>query len=98
VLNEARLWNPTATLTSVTDQSVLPKSSFARSIRRRSRYWCGVSPNVRFKLRLTSAVDACAVRASVGTSSSWGVVTIDPILRPQEVGVDRDLSGIRLTT
>jgi hypothetical protein len=38
VLNEPRLRKPTSTLTSVTERPVLRKRSFARSIRRRSRY------------------------------------------------------------
>jgi hypothetical protein len=68
-LNEPRLRKPTSTLISVTDSEVPRSSSLARSIRRRWRYRCGVSPNARLKLRLKCAVDAWAARARSATSN-----------------------------
>ena len=68
-LNVPRLLNPTAIATSVTGVAVSRSSDIARSMRRRCRYRCGVSPNAARKLRLKCDGETWAMRASVGTSS-----------------------------
>jgi len=42
---------------SVTEWSVERSSAAARSIRRVSRYWCGVSPNTRRNSRVKWSVE-----------------------------------------
>ena len=69
-LNDPSDRYPTATQTSPTVSSLRRSSSWARSIRRVCRYWCGVSPKVSLKQRLKCAGDAWAWRASAGTSSA----------------------------
>ena len=69
VVNEPTLLSPTLKHTSATEWSVPRSSAAARSMRRVSRYWCGVSPNARRNSRLKCAGDSRAARASVGTSS-----------------------------
>ena len=44
VVNDPTLRRPTVKQMSATDRSVLRSSAAARSSRRVSRYWCGVSP------------------------------------------------------
>ena len=52
VVNDPTLRSPTVTQISATLWSVLRSSSAARSSRRVSRYWCGVSPKARRNSRL----------------------------------------------
>jgi hypothetical protein len=51
-VNEPTLLRPTSAHTRATEWSVPRNSAAARSIRRVSRYWCGVSPNACRKLRM----------------------------------------------
>ena len=69
VPNDPRLWKPTSRQISVTLRSVLRSSSCARSTRRVSTYWCGVSPNASLNRRLKWYGETCAWRASAMTSS-----------------------------
>ena len=71
VVNEPTLLRPTVKQMSATPRSVCRSSAAARSSRRVSRYWCGVTPNARRNSRLKCAGDSRAARASAGTSSAW---------------------------
>jgi hypothetical protein len=52
LVKDPTLRSPTVKQMSATERSVLRRSAAARSSRRISRYWCGVSPNVRRNSRL----------------------------------------------
>ena len=68
VVNDPTLRSPTVRQMSATERSVVRSSAAARSSRRVSRYWCGVSPNVRRNSRLKCAGERYAARARAGTS------------------------------
>src|SRR3954447_10637027 len=68
-LNEPKLRKPTSSEISVTERSVSRSRCLARSIRRVSTYWWGVSPKVRLKRRVKWDGDVCARAASAATSS-----------------------------
>jgi hypothetical protein len=70
VVNDPMLRSPTARQMSETDRSVVRSSAAARSSRRVSRYWCGVSPKARRNSRLKCAAERHASRAIAGTSSA----------------------------
>ena len=69
VVNEPTLARPTSAQMRATEWSVPRSSAAARSSRRVSRYWCGVSPNARLNWRMKWAGEACAARARALTSS-----------------------------
>jgi hypothetical protein len=57
LVNEPTLVSPTSRQISATLRSVVRRSAAARSSRRVSRYWCGVSPNARRNSRLKWACE-----------------------------------------
>ena len=69
VVKDPTLDSPTVKQMSATERSVVRSSPAARSRRRVSRYWCGVSPKAVLNDRLKWASETCALRARAGTSS-----------------------------
>ena len=85
VVNEPTLRSPTVKQMSATERSVLRSSAAARSSRRVSRYWCGVSPKARRNSRLKCAGERRAARASVGYVERLAVAGVDEILRAEQM-------------
>ena len=89
-VNEPTLLRPTSAQIRATEWSVVRSSAAARSIRRVSRYWCGVSPNARRKPRTKCQRDACAARCKRVDVERLDVARVDHVAGAQQVAVWRD--------
>ena len=91
VVNDPTLRRPTIRQISATERSVVRSSDAARSSRRVSRYWCGVSPNSRRNSRLKWAGESRAAFASCGHVERLEVARVHQVLGAEQVpgGCDR---------
>ena len=90
VVNEPTLRRPTIRQISATERSVVRSSAAARSSRRVSRYWCGVSPNSRRNSRLKWAGERRAAFASGRHVERLEVARVHQVLRAEQVAGGRD--------